>query len=261
MEATSKSGHLIAAAAAALLLSGSVAARPLEHAGATSTFVEANGCGGFGSGGGSPPQSDSEARVAKQEKLVQRAKGGDAKIQNELGMRYEQGVDVAQSNSKAAEWYRAAAQLGYAEAQFNLARLCYNGIGMAPDYVQAANWFEKAAQQGHGPSVSILGVLYAKGDKLPQDLEKAARWTAQDAALGNAAAQYQLGVFHLNGQGVKKDMLEAYKWFAIAEANGNTSAGNPRKAIEPNLTSEEIAAVQTQVRASKQDKPQKSAAL
>lgn len=249
MHPTCKSGALIAAAAVAMLLSGSVAASDTDSNRSTKHFNEFNGCGGVAiGGGGSQASSVSETRARNEARLVREAKKGNAKAQNELGMRYEQGADVEQNIAKAAEWYRAAAELGHAEAQHNLARLYYNGTGMAPDYRQASEWFEKAASQGDARAAAILGVLYSRGDKVEKDLKKAASWTGKAAALGNAGAQYELGVFYLNGQGLQKDMLQAYKWFVIAESGGYKSAAAVRQQIEPNLSSEEIAAVQAQIK-------------
>lgn len=56
--------------------------------------------------------------------LKRLAEAQDASAQNELGLRYEQGDGVAQSNRKAASWYKKAAKQGFAEAQNNLA-VCY----------------------------------------------------------------------------------------------------------------------------------------
>lgn len=249
MHQASKSGALVAAAAAAMLLAGPVQARAAAHAVSTAHGSELNGCGGMVVGG-SGSSSPSETPARKEARLVREAKQGGAAAQNALGLRYERGVDVAANGAKAAEWYRMAADQGLADAQNNLGRMYYNGSGIAQDVRMAATWFEKAAAQGDATAAALLGVLYARGDKLDKDIGKAAMWTAKAASLGNAAAQYELGVFHLNGQGVKKDMLEAYKWFVIAEAGGHQGARQARQSIEPNLTSEEIADLQAQAKAS-----------
>lgn len=46
------------------------------------------------------------------------------------------------------EWYRKAAEQGYAEAQYNLG-VCYEyGIGVLTDRNKAFEWYNKAAVQG-----------------------------------------------------------------------------------------------------------------
>jgi TPR repeat protein len=56
---------------------------------------------------------------------------------------------VEQSYSKAAKWYRLAAEQGDADAQYNLG-VCYdNGHGVEQSYTEAVKWYKKAAEQGH----------------------------------------------------------------------------------------------------------------
>ena len=58
--------------------------------------------------------------------------------------------------ARPRDWYRAAAELGDAEAQFVLAQLCARGDGVPQHLGEAAKWFERAAEQGHAAAqVSI----------------------------------------------------------------------------------------------------------
>ena len=103
-----------------------------------------------------------------------------------LGL-YHHGHAVAHSVNKAVEWYRKAAEQGYASAQSNLG-ICYsNGEGVTQDYGKAVEWYRKAAEQGH------------------------------------ASAQYNLGGCFYNGQGVVQDSDQAIEWFQKAAEQGLTS--------------------------------------
>ena len=61
---------------------------------------------------------------------------------------YESGHGVSQDHVRAVEWYRKAANQGYARAQFNLGAMYLNGDGVAKDDRLAVKFIRKAAKQG-----------------------------------------------------------------------------------------------------------------
>ena len=50
---------------------------------------------------------------------------------------------------RAAAWYKRAALLGHAEAQYQLSHLYLIGEGVPHDYTAARDWCRRAAEQGH----------------------------------------------------------------------------------------------------------------
>jgi len=86
---------------------------------------------------------------------------------------------------------RQAAELGDAEAQYDLAYLYYKAdsdpsiTGVIHSDKLAADWYRKAAQQGH------------------------------------ARAQYNMAVLYLKGHGVERDPVEAYAWLLQSSSNGH----------------------------------------
>ena len=58
-------------------------------------------------------------------------------------------TEVMKDDTKAAAWFRKAANQGHAGAQFNLAVVLENGCGAAQADAEARAWYEKAAAQGH----------------------------------------------------------------------------------------------------------------
>ncbi len=89
---------------------------------------------------------------------------------------------------------RKAAELGDAEAQYDLAYLYYKAdsdpsiSGVVRSDRLAAQWYRKAAQQGHG------------------------------------RAQYNMAVLHLHGHGVERDPVEAYAW--LLHSSGSDHAAS-----------------------------------
>ena len=60
-----------------------------------------------------------------------------------------------------ARW-REAAELGDAEAQYNLSMAYANGVGVPQDSAEAVKWWRKAAYQGVADAQFNLGVMYHK---------------------------------------------------------------------------------------------------
>ncbi len=73
------------------------------------------------------------------------AERGDPFGEYMLGYRYETGLNVAQSYSKAAALYRKAADQGYAAAQYSLGLLYLHNQGVPQDYRKAYFWLNLAS--------------------------------------------------------------------------------------------------------------------
>ncbi len=72
----------------------------------------------------------------------------DPQAQYNRGTDYWYGRGVPQDYVEAANWYRKAAERGYAEAQYRLGQMLATGQGIRQDDTEAANWYRKAAEQG-----------------------------------------------------------------------------------------------------------------
>ncbi len=124
----------------------------------------------------------------------------------------------------AAEWFRKAADLGDAKAQYNLGVAYNEGKGVPQDFGQAAVWFRKAAEQGIVQAQNNLGFLYKQGQGAPQDYAQAAEWFQKAADQGFAQAQHNLGLAYRDGQGVKQDRAQAVLWLQKAAAQDDEQA-------------------------------------
>jgi TPR repeat protein len=70
---------------------------------------------------------------------------------------------VAQSNKEAFRWFKKSAELGFANAQFNIAQQYGEGEGIANSHEKAVQWYAKAAAQGHVEAQHNLGLAYKVG--------------------------------------------------------------------------------------------------
>jgi hypothetical protein len=117
-----------------------------------------------------PP--DAPPRIA----LPPLAQAGDADAQVSLGYMYQNGQSFEQSYSRAAHWYRRAAEQGHALAQFALGELYAGGLGLEQDYFMAAYWFRVAALGDNVSAQMRLAHLYENGLGLARDYAAAALW-------------------------------------------------------------------------------------
>jgi hypothetical protein len=75
---------------------------------------------------------------------LESARSGDAEAQTTVGEIYERGLGTPPDYTKAAEWYRKAADQGHARALFNLGTLYEQGLGVEKDALQALNLYRDA---------------------------------------------------------------------------------------------------------------------
>ena len=81
---------------------------------------------------------------------------GDAEAQYNLGVLYDEGAGVEKDLASAAGWYRKAAEQGFMDAQTNLGIMYVHGQGVPRDYREAMRWFQRAASQGDREAAGYL---------------------------------------------------------------------------------------------------------
>ncbi len=108
--------------------------------------------------------------------VIKMAKQGDAKAQNYLGVLYEYGHGVKQSEKTALLWFRKSAIQGNAIGQTQLGRMYSMGKGVAKNYTTAVQWYRKAAKQGYAGAQSMLGLMYNTGRVGPKDNIRSYMW-------------------------------------------------------------------------------------
>lgn len=137
------------------------------------------------------------------------------------------GVDAwsAGDFARAVKEWRAAADAGDPDAQFNLAQAYRLARGVPADMQKAEYYYGKAAAQGHMQAADNYGLM------LFQDGRRTAALPYIKAASerGDPRAQYLLGVAHFNGDLVPKDWTRAYALVSLANTSGLPQA---RPALE-----------------------------
>jgi len=131
----------------------------------------------------------------------------------------------------------------------------------AKKYQKAFEIFKAFAEQGNVDGQYNLGVMYGKGQGVPQDYAKAAKWYRKAAEQGNVDGQYNLGLMYDIGQGVPQDYVQAHKWVNLSvsrsQGTAHEEAVQNRDWLEIKMTPAQVAEAQKLAREWK-PKPNKS---
>lgn len=102
-----------------------------------------------------------------------------------------------------------------------------------------------AAALGYIEAQQLLGDMYMQGQGgVPLDYAEAERWYRKAAEQGSVAAQNNMGVLHVWGYGVPQDNVEAYAWFSIAAEQGFFGAASGRYEAAKWMTDTELGRAQ-----------------
>lgn len=150
------------------------------------------------------------------------ADAGQAEAQFDLGVLYAKGLGVAQDLNEAAGWYRKSAAQGNAEAEFALGQMYARGWGVPRDVADAIRWFDLAnSVENDGPPTDWMTI---EGFGMEQDPQQAAYWYRLAADNGHAEAQYYLSRLYAGGKGVKRDEAQAERWVSASATQGYAPA-------------------------------------
>lgn len=147
------------------------------------------------------------------------AEKGHADAQFDLGVLYSKGLGVRHDMTEAVAWYRSAAEKGNVQAAFSLGQLYSRGWGVPRDEADAMRWFEMA-NSSEADLQQVTGWMQVAGYGMDQDYVQAAYWYRQAADHGHAEAQFNLARLYAHGQGVPKDDKEAARWCRAAATHG-----------------------------------------
>lgn len=161
------------------------------------------------------------------------AEADSAAAQNLLGLVFRDGRGGSEKvRADAEQFFKKAADLGYAEAQVNLGELFDEYTGhkneSAKDFARAQQWYQKAADQGHGRAQYRLGLIHLDGKGVPKNPAEALKLFQQ--ALRNGTDDFlkgllnDLGYMSEKGLGVKADVQESLKYYKLAADLGSPEA-------------------------------------
>jgi len=123
--------------------------------------------------------------------------------------------------------------------QYHLGSFYYFGYGTARDVAKAVEWFRAAAEHGFAAAQLNLANFYSEGTGVPIDFSEAAHWAKLAAEQGVSEAASKYAYLCENGIGVPRDYVAAYLWYSRAVAEGDKSAAARAKAVSRHLSRSE----------------------
>jgi len=146
------------------------------------------------------------------------AEKGESDCQYNLALMYEQGIGVAKDEKEAVVWYRKSAEQGNSNAQFNLGVLHENGRGTAVDFAQANQWYRKAASQGDAFAIGNLGMLYLRGDGVKVDKVAGMALLLQSAIMDSSPENHAKQNISMT-RGLTSEMVAAAQALSVKLGN------------------------------------------
>ena len=150
-----------------------------------------------------------------------------------LGVMYEEGQGVEQSNDKAAELFHRAAEQGDVCALYNLGNMySQGGRGVEQSFAKAVELYTLAAEQGEVSAQYNLGKMYSQGIEVEQSYAKSMHFYSMAAEQGSTDGMVNLGSLFVHGQGCAPSNEKAREWWIKAAAQGDEVAIHNLKLLE-----------------------------
>lgn len=179
----------------------------------------------------------------------QSAADGFAAALNRVALMHYRGEEsVSQDYQKAAEYFEIAAEMGDANALFNLGKLYFLGQGVPENTDRALTLFRQAAHKDHVLALNTLGALYREGARSQTDLNLARQFFARSAAYGNAVGLYETGRFTLASAETAEDQITAHMYFNLAVARAHPDAIRALSDLTAAMDVEDIVSAQERAR-------------
>lgn len=144
---------------------------------------------------------------------------------DQLADYYEMGLLVPKDPAQAGALRRAAAEAGWAPAQYALGKKFEDGDGVTADASEAAKWYQLAVAQGNRDAVHRLISLWREGGPgLAVDFGEAVRLAQQWSDRGDPEATKNLADLCNRGEGVAVDYPRSARLYREAAAKGVVGA-------------------------------------
>jgi TPR repeat protein len=157
--------------------------------------------------------------------IKQAAEMGNPEAEYNFGICYQQGIEVAMSDSIANLWFLKAAMHGSKNGQFKVAYSYALGRGLPKNDKQALYWSLKCAEQNDPECMFNVISCYLNGKGTHQSVDSMMFWAARLALLDIAedlqssgkvtSTRVNLAGIYEEGKLVPKDLTKSYMWFLI----------------------------------------------
>lgn len=156
------------------------------------------------------------------------ARQGNPRAANGIARCYYNGNGVRRDPRNAFNWFRYSAKSGCPEAMNNLGKCLEEGYGtLWANKWRAMKYYRLAADLAYAPAQYNIGVHYFFGEGLPHDVDEGLKWLKSAAHLGSPSAQMTLGNIYSEGlEGIATDTVTALSWYTKAINNDDAKVRN-----------------------------------
>lgn len=130
---------------------------------------------------------------------------------DELNQQAKKFIETQQFD-KAVPLIKQSAELGNAEAQYNLG-YCYQvGVVVEKNQKRAIEWYLKSAEQGFNDALYQLMMSYGNGNGVEQDSKKAFSYALKCAENNDGTCMWNVVNSYYTGMGVDKNIDKMIEW-------------------------------------------------
>lgn len=130
---------------------------------------------------------------------------------NELNQQAKKLIET-QEFEKAIPLLKQSAELGNAEAQYNLGYCYQAGIAVEKNQKKAIEWYIKSAEQGFNDALYQLMMAYGNGDGVEQDSKKAFSYALKCAENKDGTCMWNVVNCYYTGMGVERNIDKMIEW-------------------------------------------------
>jgi TPR repeat protein len=117
-----------------------------------------------------------------------------------------------QEFDKAVPLLKKAAELGSAEAQYNLGYCYQAGIGTERDLTKSIEWYSKSAEQGWNDALYAMMMAYGNGQGVNQDSKKAFEYALRCADNNDPTCMFNVIGCYKDGTGTDQNIAKMLAW-------------------------------------------------
>ena len=107
---------------------------------------------------------------------------------------------------------KKSAELGDAEAQYNLGYFLQNGTAGVKNEQEAVEWYKKSSDKGFNDGHYAMMMAYGNGQGVEQNSEKAFEYALKCANNDDSTCMWNVVNCYLTGNGVKTDVSKFKEW-------------------------------------------------
>jgi TPR repeat protein len=106
------------------------------------------------------------------------------------------------------DWYKKAAEQGFADTHYNLGMMYNEGEGVPKDQGKALGWYQKAADQGDVEAQFLLDLWYNENLGAWKNNAKETELFHKDAGQGDEAAIEMIDILEQQGSSVQAKKIK-----------------------------------------------------